>query len=70
MTQLDWEFIGSAAGWALTISGLLLVLDGVYNLICWGMYRKIRRKKKTSRRCGNTNREDDSLHCHNKRESA
>ena len=58
MTQLDWDFIGSAAGWALTISGTLLVLDGLYNLICWGIYRKIRRKKKTSRRCGNTNREE------------
>lgn len=55
MTQLDWEFIGSAAGWALTISGLLLVLDGVYNLICWKIYKK---EKKTSRRCGNTNREE------------
>ena len=56
--KMDWEFIGSAAGWALTISGLLLVLDGLYNLICWEIYRKIRRKKKTSRRCGNTNREE------------
>lgn len=70
MTQSDWDFIGSAAGWGFGISGLLLLLDGVYNLICWGIYRKIRRKKKTSRRCCNTNREDDSLHCHNKRESA
>lgn len=60
MTPQDWEFIGAGAGWGFAISGVLLVLDGLYNLICWALYRKIRRKKKTSRRCGNTNREEQA----------
>lgn len=66
MTPEDWEFIGSAAGCGFVITFILMILDGLYNLICWWIYRK----KKTSQQCSNTNREDDRLHCHNKRESA
>ncbi len=69
MTPQDWEFIGAGAGWGFGIAFVLLVLDGLYNLICWALHRKIRRKKKTSRRCGNTNRETGG-HKGQQRESA
>ena len=69
MTPQDWEFIGAGAGWGFGIALVLLALDGLYNLICWALYRKIRRKKKTSRRCGNTNRETGG-HKGQQRESA
>ena len=66
MTPQDWEFVGVSAGWGFGIAFVLLVLDGLYNLICWALYRK---KKKTSRRCGNTNRETGG-HKGQQRESA